>query len=414
MRKFIVFTSLLSCTFILSACDKPEAALIDDEARHSQDSAEPPNSDAPIQIHAENTKHPAASTPLSRQTKLDPKSEIKVVQAVLPREKPARAAPFPATSSPFPATSSPFKVRRCINMGNALEAPNEGDWGYRIRAQDLRAIAQAGFDTVRLPIRWDAHTNHRPPYSIDPAFMTRIKTVVAQAQSRGLGVIIDVHHYDRLMTRTNKEQARFLAIWDQIARTFSNAPDTVYFEVLNEPTLDISSTRLSALYSEVVPIIRASNPKRKIILGGNSWNSIEALGEVLWPLYLGKWDANLVATFHDYSPHKFTHQGAGWMDTKMPMGRRWGTQSDIADLKLTYKLANEFKTRTGLPVLVGEFGVIDKVPGLERMAWTKTRRKTIEANGMSWCVWDFSGAFKIYDTNTRRWYPGVKDALFGR
>jgi len=407
MNKFFVLTSLLSCAFILSACEKPEAALTDDEVSPAQDQSAPQNTGTPIQIHTGRAEQTTVKTPPPHQAKSESKPEITIAQAVPPATEPAH-------TTPFPIKTTPFKVRRCINMGNALEAPNEGDWGYSIRAQDLQAVAQAGFDTIRLPVRWDTHTGHRPPYTIDPAFMARVKTVVAQAQSFGLGVIIDVHHYENLMSRTNREQPRFLAIWDQIARTFSNAPDNVYFEVLNEPTRAISHARLNALYSEAIPVIRASNPRRKIILGGNSWNSIETLTKVRWPLYLGKRDANLVATFHDYSPHKFTHQGAEWIDPKMPLGRRWGTQADVADLKLIYKLASDFKTKTGLPVFVGEFGVIDKVPGLERMAWTKTRRKAMEANGMSWCVWDFSGAFKIYDTNTNSWYPGAKDALFGR
>jgi len=403
MKKSIVLSSILSCYFLVSACEKTEPALTDDLARPAHSQIQPQNTDTPIQIHGNNIEQ-STDTQIPHQTDTEPRLEANLAQPVrpiiLPRTKPAH--------------STPFQVRRCINMGNALEAPNEGDWGYTIRAQDLQAVAQAGFDTVRLPIRWDTHTGHRAPYAIDAAFMARIQTVVAQAQSYGLGVIIDVHHYNKLMSRTNREEARFLAIWEQIARTFASAPDTVYFEVLNEPTLTIPSARLNALYAKVIPVIRASNPKRKIILGGNSWNSIEALAQVRWPLYLGKRDANLVATFHDYSPHKFTHQGATWMEPFMPMGRRWGTNADVADLKLTYKLAKDFKASTGLPVLVGEFGVIDKVSVSERMAWTKTRRKTMEANGLSWCIWDFSGAFKIYDTNTETWYPGLKDALFGR
>jgi len=48
-------------------------------------------------------------------------------------------------------------------MGNALEADNEGDWGYKIQARHFQYIKQAGFDTVRIPIKWDAHTQTRPP-----------------------------------------------------------------------------------------------------------------------------------------------------------------------------------------------------------------------------------------------------------
>jgi len=42
-------------------------------------------------------------------------------------------------------------MRRGVNLGNALEAPHEGDWGYTIAPDHLIAIAGAGFDGVRLP-----------------------------------------------------------------------------------------------------------------------------------------------------------------------------------------------------------------------------------------------------------------------
>src|SRR5262245_60547645 len=40
----------------------------------------------------------------------------------------ALAGCTPVASAPPPA----FPIRRGINLGNALEAPNEGEWGYRI------------------------------------------------------------------------------------------------------------------------------------------------------------------------------------------------------------------------------------------------------------------------------------------
>jgi len=306
-------------------------------------------------------------------------------------------------------SNSYFPVRRCMNVGNALEAETEGDWGYRIEAKHLKEISKAGFDTVRLPIRWDAHTQAKPPYRIDPAFMERVKTVVGQAQAVGLGVIIDVHHYEGLMSDTRRETPRFLAIWTQIGQVFRTAPDNVYFELLNEPTNAVSMDTANRLYSQIVPIIRKTNPTRPIIIGGNFWNAVDTLDKVRWPR-----DPYLVATFHDYGPHEFTHQGAEWMDPQMPMGRKWGSRADIKDINETYDIAAKFQKRTGLPVFVGEFGVISKVPPLERVQWIKTRRKRMEQAGYSWCAWDLVGAFHTYDKKRGQWLPGMQDALMGR
>jgi len=301
-----------------------------------------------------------------------------------------------------------FPVKRCINMGNALEADNEGDWGFKIRATDFRNIKRVGFDTVRIPIRWDAHTSRRAPYPIDPAFMERIKQVTAQAQGNGLGVILDVHHYDDLIQNPRGERARFLAIWDQIAHVFAPAPPTVYFELFNEPTNAIDMRTLNPLYADALSIIRKTNPSRAVIFGGNSWNAVDTLSAVRWPN-----DSNLVATFHDYGPHEFTHQGAEWSTPVMPLGRKWGGRADAADLAEVYGLAKTFQRQTGMAILVGEFGVINKVPVNERATWIRTRRKTIEAAGMSWCAWDYAGAFNMFDIQRNQWLPGMLPALMG-
>ena len=44
------------------------------------------------------------------------------------------------------------RLGRGINLGNALEAPNEGDWGMVIQDDYFRHIKEAGFDTTGVPI----------------------------------------------------------------------------------------------------------------------------------------------------------------------------------------------------------------------------------------------------------------------
>ena len=391
MKFRYLFSTAISAAFIFTGCTQTEKALIDSDE---------PNSEA---VQQAELQEPTVQYLPTEDAKAQPQ---KVNETRAPT--PERTAPVTITAPPS-QRQTPFNVRRCINIGNALEAPNEGEWGYRIRARDFQTVARAGFDTVRLPVRWDTHTAHRHPYAIDPAYMARVQQVVGQAQAAGLGVIVDVHHYESLIKSPGRQEARFLAIWDQIAHTFKDAPPNVYFEALNEPTRDISMAQVNALYAKLMPVIRRTNPTRKVILGGNSWNSVDTIGQVQWPK-----DANLVATYHDYGPHAFTHQGAEWSEPVMPLGRRWGGREDEAEFNDTFQLANAFKTRSGLPVFVGEFGVIDKVPQAERNQWMKMRRQRMEASGISWCAWDMMGAFKLYDIEREQWRPGVLDALFSK
>lgn len=299
-----------------------------------------------------------------------------------------------------------FDIKRCINMGNALEAEYEGAWGYTIEADHFRIIKEAGFDTVRLPIRWQAYTSDKAPYKIENKFMNRVMAVVAQAQSQGLGVIIDVHHYQDFMKDIDGLMPKYLAMWDQIAYTFHDAPSNVYFEPLNEPEKPMTNAQASMVYAKVLPVIRKHNPTRVVIMGGDDWNYVDTMKKITWPN-----DPYVVATFHDYGPFEFTHQGASWLSHPPKKGRRWGGAKDRKDLVDVYAEARKFQQSSGKPVFVGEMGVLKDVPIRERTIWLKNRRLHAEQAGMSWCAWDFAGAFALYDRDREDWYPGVLDAL---
>src|SRR5437588_3517226 len=81
------------------------------------------------------------------------------------------------------------KLGRGINLGNALEAPQEGAWGVRLKAEYFAAIKKAGFATVRLPVKWSAHAQNEAPYAIDPKFAERVDWAVDQALANGLKII---------------------------------------------------------------------------------------------------------------------------------------------------------------------------------------------------------------------------------
>lgn len=304
--------------------------------------------------------------------------------------------------------SGQFRAKRCINLGNGMEAESEGAWGYTIRHEDFRRIKHAGFDTVRIPVRWDLRTAKRAPYRVDPSYMARVKQVVDQALGEGLGVILDVHHYDDLYAHTRRELPRFLAIWEQISLTFRGAPGQLYFEPINEPFPYGSNAEINRVYRAVIPLIRKYHPNRSIILGGNNWNSVDALFEIDWPR-----DPNIVATFHDYVPHEFTHQGNSWEGSPPPLGRRWGSKSDIAAMRQDYDKARQFSKQTGLSVFVGEYGVINTVPTAQRAEWMATRRQMIEEAGFSGCVYSFAGSFNIYDIERETWIQPITRAVTG-
>lgn len=304
---------------------------------------------------------------------------------------------------------TPSPVSRCMNMGNALESPAvEGEWGYTIRAQDLEMLAADGFDTVRVPIRWSSRTGVAAPYTIDPDFFLRVDEVIAQALAANLKVIINVHHYNDLSEQPDMHEPRLEAIWAQIGERYATFPDTLIFEIINEPYGEMTIDRTDALNQKLLSQIRQTNPDRWVIYGTGQWGNLEGLTKSA-PEYAPK----VMLTYHEYSPFEFTHQGAFWTDPVPPMGKTWGSSRDLAKMSARQDKALAFQTRHAMPILVGEFGVYHEVPIEQRAAWLHAQRQGFEARGFGWCHWDFATTLKAYDQQQETWLPEIKAALLG-
>ncbi len=314
------------------------------------------------------------------------------------------SGPAAAPGGDFTIADSP--VRRCINLGNALEAPQEGDWGYRVRVEDLALIRAAGFDTVRLPVNWAGHAALEPPYTIDPAFLGRVDTVVNQALARDLKVIIDVHHYTGVSEDPATHLPRLYAIWEQLFLHFAGAPKGVIFEFLNEPHGEMTTRRVDEMNRVLLTRARSLHPERWIIVGGAGWGHFEGLEKSSPP-----YDRRVMTTFHFYSPFEFTHQGATWLDMDLPTGINWGSARDREAVTDVFDRAAAWRQKTGMPVFLGEFGVYKGVPTETRARWTSFVRASAEARGMGWCHWDWATAFPVYDLATESWIAPMRDSL---
>ncbi len=88
------------------------------------------------------------------------------------------------------------KMQPSWNLGNTLDAiPDETSWGNPLTTKALfDHLRSEGFHSVRIPVSWYPHQSTTAPYTIDPAFMARVKQVVDFALADGLYVEINVHH----------------------------------------------------------------------------------------------------------------------------------------------------------------------------------------------------------------------------
>jgi beta-glucosidase len=319
----------------------------------------------------------------------------------------ASGCPRPGPYASRMTGPNPAVPRRGISLGGALDGDglDAAEW---VRDAHLDAIAAAGFETLRLPVKWSAHQATQPPYEVAPTTLSRVERLVDAALGRGLAVVLDVHHFDPLGVRANTgDEARFLALWDALARRFAGTRPELWFELLNEPHGCMTAPRWNRLLAGALAVVRATGPERGVIAGPVRWNTVDALDGLALPA-----DERLAATVHYYSPFRFTHQGAGWIDgAEGWRGTTWGTAADRARVRADLERAADWAAARGVPLLLGEFGVTAAAPMPARAAWTALVRAEAERLGIAWCYWDFATDFGAYDLARGTWHQPLRAAL---
>lgn len=307
------------------------------------------------------------------------------------------------------ATLGESGLKRGMNLGNALEAPEEGAWGYTIEEEDLKKIKDAGFDYVRVPIKWSAHTSSKAPYQIDKAFMNRVTEVVNWAYKYKLKVLINVHHFDEIMYEPQKYAAKLDSMWNQIATSFSKFDNNLYFEILNEPKENMDVKTLNTTYERVIKIIRKISPTRKIALGGIMWSNFASTETT----YVPSGDKNIILLFNYYNPFEFTHQGASWVDGASAWeGMKWlGTEEEMARIRKEFDFATEQARIKGVDLMIGEFGAYSDADMKSRARWTDFVAREAEKRNIAWTYWEFCSSFGAYDNYSKEWRKPLLEAL---
>ncbi len=302
------------------------------------------------------------------------------------------------------------KLGKGINLGNALEAPSEGEWGMVIEEEYIELIRKAGFDAVRIPIRWNAHAKSSKPYTIDSDFFERVDEVVSWAMDQDLLVMINLHHYNALMEEPEEHRERFISLWKQIGNHYKEYPNTLLFEVLNEPHNNLGPDRWNIYLKDAVEAIRLTNPNRTLVIGTAPWGGTDGLEDLSLPAE----DRNLIVTVHNYNPFQFTHQGAEWVGEESDewLGTTWtGTEEQKAELDEEFNRVEMWAEEHDRPIHMGEFGAYSAAPQESREIWTNYMRRSAEKRGFSWAYWEFGAGFGIYDRDNNQWREGLLEAL---
>jgi endoglucanase len=301
------------------------------------------------------------------------------------------------------------RLGRGVNLGNALDAPKEGEWGFKLEAEYFDLIKKAGFNSVRIPIRWSVHAGAEAPYTIDPEFFKRVDWAVEQALSRGLNAVINVHHYEEMFQDPAKHQPRLEGLWKQIAERYRDRSEQLYFEILNEPHGKLTPWDWQKMIPALLGVIRQSNPHRMVIIGPGEWNGLWHLES----LKLSDKDPNLIVTFHYYSPFEFTHQSASWVaGSEKWKGTTWdGNAAQMDELRKHIELAAAWGKKNKRPLYLGEFGAFSAADMDSRARWTRAITREAEKHRISWAYWEFGSGFGIYDPAAKEWRRPLLEAL---
>ena len=106
----------------------------------------------------------------------------------------------------------------------------------RMTEKHFKQIKEAGFDNVRIvimPFRFSMNDT----FTIDPKFFTTLDWTIKQSLANNLMAIVDFHEHGAMAKDPLGNKAKFLSMWKQIAEHCKALPNTVLFEIANEPNM---------------------------------------------------------------------------------------------------------------------------------------------------------------------------------
>jgi endoglucanase len=353
------------------------------------------------------------------------------------------------SSGPSLAATRADRLRRGINLSHWFSQIYSGP-GYvpahfdsYIRVADIALIRDMGFDHVRFPINCEPLlAASAPDGTLPAAYLDRIRRNIAEIHDHGLAVIVDIHPEDLFkqhLSLSDHAADAFVAFWETLAAALSSFdPARTFFELLNEPCIH-NPARWHRIQNRLVAAVRAVAPEHTLIVTGDQWSLLPDLLALQPPA-----DDNLIANFHLYEPHVFTHQGAGWLGswTSLVKGLTYPPEpavvtaflEKITDTDTRQKLAGYTDANWSaeayrrflqpavawarahhLPLICTEFGVYKKfAPRASRLAWIRDVSTALTSAGIGWTMWDYAGDFAIVlknDHDIRIPDIGLIDAL---
>lgn len=285
------------------------------------------------------------------------------------------------------------------NLGNTLDASDgeglntETSWGNPKASKKLiTTVKKAGFDTVRIPVTWGNHIDSNG--KIDSKWLDRVQTVVDYAYDSGMYVILDSHHDKSWLTLSEKSyksvSKKFCYVWKQIAVRFKNYDEHLIFDAMNEPNTEGSEYQwtggtdaerkvLNKLYADFVKTIRACGGKNSTRFLMIAPYGASAVYESMKALKIPD-DDKIIVSVHAYSPYSISLE----TDLRLKKFTQYGKDS----IDEVFSDINKAYISKGIPVIMGEFGFLDKGNETECVKAAQYYLKKANSYGIPCCWWD--------------------------
>lgn len=325
------------------------------------------------------------------------------------------------------------KMGNGINIGNSLDATGlrkdkseaeeleyEVSWGNpEIERQQFRAIREAGFQTVRIPVTWEDHMDGDG--NVSEVWMNRVQEVVDMALEEDLYVILNSHHENWMSLIPEREEdieKRLRKLWKQIAKRFETYDDRLLLEGLNEPrqldskyewtegTEELRGmvNRLNLAFVETIRESGGNNKSRYLLITTYAGYCMEKTMEDLEVP-----QGHILVSIHAYLPYDFCQNKEGstqWREDNI---------QDTEELQKAFMQMNELFIQKGIPVVVTEFGCVDKNNPESRQVWTKYFVKLAKDNDIVCIWWDNGSTYQLLDRENNSWkYPELVESLTGK
>lgn len=366
---------------------------------------------------------------------------------VLLQAQPETIAPDQSNISTLPAATFVKNMRVGWNLGNSLEAvdngsgtyvPSETAWGNaKITQQLIDSVKAAGFSAIRLPVAWSLFSD-AAAWTIKKEWLDRVEEVVNYALKRDLYVVMNEHWDGGWLQPTNaaKETAamRLTAIWKQVSIRFRDYGDHLIFAGTNEVMKDGDYGTPTSEYISVqngynqtfVNTVRATggrNAYRYLVVQAFNTNIDHAVNHFQLPS--DQASNRLILEVHFYDPWEFTIDGNNTTVTQWGKNGNtskkatWDSDESHVDAMFA-KMKTAFIDK-GIPVILGEYAAMlknttDNPPF--RLAWDKYVTEASVKIGMIPFYWDpgflTTNSSGLFDRNTgKQGYPEVIKAIVG-